>query len=92
MADGRDYKRAANAACFRTTLPLLSSAKQVTLCVAAINLSDKDDLKKLNAPFSVVVFDKNDFRALGGAAFRDTCFFHIGKDEFELISFECLFH
>lgn len=53
----------------------INSAKQVTLCVAAINLSDKLDLKKLNAPFSVVLFDEDDFRALGGAAFRNTCFF-----------------
>jgi hypothetical protein len=53
----------------------INSAKQVTLCVVAINLSDKLDLKKLNAPFSVVLFDEDDFRALGGAAFRNTCFF-----------------
>jgi len=44
------------------------------------NLSDKVDLKKLNASFSVVLFDKADFRALGGAAFRDTYFFrHLEK-------------
>jgi hypothetical protein len=53
----------------------ISSAKQVTLCVAAIYLSSEIDLKKLNASFSVVLFDKEDFRALGGAAFRNTCFF-----------------
>ena len=33
------------------------------------------DLKALGAPFSVVLFDAADFRALGGAAFRGTWFF-----------------
>jgi hypothetical protein len=52
----------------------------VTLCVAAINLSDKIDLEKLNALFNIVLFDSDDFRALGGAAFRDTYFFrHLEK-------------
>ena len=49
--------------------------RQVTLCVAAINLGDKIDLKALGAPFNIVLFDAADFRGLGGAAFRDTHFF-----------------
>jgi hypothetical protein len=53
----------------------INSAAQVTLCVAAINLSDEIALEKLNAPFNIVLFDKADFRALGGEAFRDTHFF-----------------
>jgi len=47
----------------------INSAKQVTLCVAAINLSSEIDLKKLNASFSVVLFDKADFRALAARRF-----------------------
>ena len=47
----------------------------MTLCVAAINLGGKLDLKALGAPFNIVLFDSADFRALGGAAFRDTYFF-----------------
>jgi hypothetical protein len=53
----------------------INSVKQVTLCVAAINVSDGIKLEKLNAPFNIVLFDSDDFRALGGAAFRDTYFF-----------------
>ena len=52
----------------------IHSARQVTLCVAAINLGG-NDLKALGAPFNIVLFDSADFRALGGAAFRDTYFF-----------------
>jgi hypothetical protein len=52
----------------------ISSARQVTLCIAALNYG-KVDLKALGAPFNVVLFDSADFRGLGGAAFRDTCFF-----------------
>jgi hypothetical protein len=56
----------------------IQSARQVTLCIAALNYG-KVDLKALGAPFNVVLFDSADFRALGGAAFRDTClcFFRI---------------
>ena len=57
----------------------INSVKQVTLCVAAINLSDKIELKKLDAPFNIVLFDGDDFRALGGAAFGDTYFFRYLK-------------
>jgi hypothetical protein len=57
----------------------INSVKQVTLCVAAINLSDKIELKKLDAPFNIVLFDGADFRALGGAAFGDTYFFRYLK-------------
>jgi hypothetical protein len=52
----------------------IQSARQVTLCIAALNYG-KVDLKALGAPFNVVLFDSADFRALGGAAFRDTWFF-----------------
>jgi hypothetical protein len=52
----------------------IQSARQVTLCIAALNYG-KVDLKALGAPFNVVLFDSTDFRGLGGAAFRDTCFF-----------------
>jgi hypothetical protein len=52
----------------------IQSARQVTLCIAALNCG-KVDLKVLGAPFNVVLFDSADFRGLGGAAFRDTCFF-----------------
>jgi hypothetical protein len=52
----------------------IQSARQVTLCIAALNCG-KVDLKALGAPFNVVLFDSADFRGLGGAAFRDTCFF-----------------
>jgi hypothetical protein len=52
----------------------IQSARQVTLCIAALNYG-KVDLKALGAPFNVVLFDSADFRGLGGAAFRDTCFF-----------------
>jgi hypothetical protein len=52
----------------------IQSARQVTLCVAALNYG-KVNLKALGAPFNVVLFDSADFRGLGGAAFRDTCFF-----------------
>ena len=52
----------------------IHSARQVTLCVTAINLGG-NDLKALGAPFNIVLFDSADFRALGGAAFRDTYFF-----------------
>ncbi len=53
----------------------IRSMRQVTLCVAAINLGVKIDLKALGAPFNIVLFDSADFRGLGGAAFRDTWFF-----------------
>jgi hypothetical protein len=52
----------------------IQSARQVTLCIAALNYG-KVDLKALGAPFNVVLFDSADFRGLGGAAFRDTSFF-----------------
>jgi hypothetical protein len=52
----------------------IQSARQVTLCIAALKCG-KVDLKVLDAPFNVVLFDSADFRGLGGAAFRDTCFF-----------------
>jgi hypothetical protein len=52
----------------------IQSARQVTLCIAALNCG-KVDLKVLGAPFNVVLFDSADFRGLGGAAFRDTWFF-----------------
>jgi hypothetical protein len=52
----------------------IQSARQVTLCIAALNYG-KVDLKALGAPFNVVLFDSADFRGLGGAAFRDTWFF-----------------
>jgi hypothetical protein len=52
----------------------IQSARQVTLCIAALNYG-KVDLKALGAPFNVVLFDSADFRRLGGAAFRDTWFF-----------------
>jgi hypothetical protein len=52
----------------------IQSARQVTLCIAALNCG-KVDLKALGAPFNVVLFDSADFRGLGGAAFRDTWFF-----------------
>jgi hypothetical protein len=52
----------------------INSARQVTLCIAALNYG-KVDLKALGAPFNVVLFDSADFRGLGGAAFRDTWFF-----------------
>jgi hypothetical protein len=52
----------------------IQSARQVTLCIAALNYG-KVDLKALGAPFNVVLFDSAAFRGLGGAAFRDTCFF-----------------
>ena len=53
----------------------IRSARQVTLCVMAVNFDSKIDLEALGAPFNVVLFDIADFRALGGAAFRDTRFF-----------------
>ena len=53
----------------------INSARQVTLCIAVINLDATIDLKTLGAPFNIVLFDSDDFRALGGAAFRDTRFF-----------------
>jgi hypothetical protein len=52
----------------------IQSARQVTLCIAALNYG-KVDLKALGAPFNVVLFDSADFRGLGGAAFRDTWLF-----------------
>jgi hypothetical protein len=52
----------------------IQSARQVTLCIAALNYG-KVDLKALGAPFNIVLFDSADFRGLGGAAFRDTWFF-----------------
>jgi hypothetical protein len=52
----------------------INSARQVTLCIAALNYG-KVDLKALGAPFNVVLFDSADFRGLGGAAFRDTWLF-----------------
>jgi hypothetical protein len=52
----------------------INVARQVTLCIAALNCG-KVDLKVLGAPFNVVLFDSADFRGLGGAAFRDTWFF-----------------
>jgi hypothetical protein len=52
----------------------INSARQVTLCIAALNYG-KVDLKALGAPFNVVLFDSADFRGLGGAAFRDTRLF-----------------
>ena len=58
----------------------IHSARQVTLCVAAINLGG-NDLKALGAPFNIVLFDSADFRAQGGAAFPDTQFF---RDMLEL--------
>jgi hypothetical protein len=57
----------------------INSCKQVTLCVAAINLSDEIALEKLNPPFNIVLFDGDDFRALGGAAFGDSYFFRYLK-------------
>ena len=53
----------------------IQSARQVTLCVAALNLGVKVNLKALGAPFNIVLFDSDDFRGLGGAAFRGTRFF-----------------
>jgi hypothetical protein len=52
----------------------IQSARQVTLCVAALNYGAVD-LKALGAPFNVVLFDSSDFRGLGGATFRDTRLF-----------------
>jgi hypothetical protein len=52
----------------------IQSARQVTLCIAALNYG-KIDLKALGAPFNVVLFDSSDFRGLGGAAFRDSRLF-----------------
>jgi hypothetical protein len=52
----------------------IQSARQVTLCIAALNYG-KVDLKALGAPFNVVLFDSADFRGLGGAPFRDTWLF-----------------
>jgi hypothetical protein len=57
----------------------INSFKQVTLCVAAINLSKGIKLKELGAPCNIVLFDGDDFRALGGAAFGDTLFFRYLK-------------
>jgi hypothetical protein len=48
---------------------------QVTLCISALQFGVRVDATKLNAPFSVVLFDKDEFVALGGAAFQDTRFF-----------------
>lgn len=52
----------------------LHSARQVTLCIAAINVGDVD-LAALGAPFNVVLFGAADLSALGGAPFRNTRFF-----------------
>jgi hypothetical protein len=52
----------------------IQSARQVTLCIAALDYG-KIDLKALGAPFNVVLFDSADFRGLGGATFRDTRLF-----------------
>jgi hypothetical protein len=52
----------------------IQSARQVTLCIAALNYGEID-LKALGAPFNVVLFDSADFRGLGGETFRDTRLF-----------------
>jgi hypothetical protein len=58
----------------------ISSADQVTLCINALQFGARVDASELTAPFSVVLFDESDFRALGGAAFANTWFFrHIAQ-------------
>jgi hypothetical protein len=52
----------------------IKNHKQVTLCINALQFGERVDATNLSAPFSVV-FDKDDFDALGGAAFKDTRFF-----------------
>jgi hypothetical protein len=53
----------------------IKNRNQVTLCINALQFGERVDATNLSAPFSVVLFDKDDFDALGGAAFKDTRFF-----------------
>lgn len=50
---------------------------QVTLCINALQFGERVNATKLSAPFGVVLFGKDDFDALGGAAFKDASFFQL---------------
>ena len=82
LADTHSLQTPADArAVFASTHVLRRAGiESVTLCIAAINKL-KLELETLDAPFNVVLFDSADFRAQGGAAFRDTHFF---RDMLEL--------
>jgi hypothetical protein len=48
---------------------------QVTLCINALQFGARVDASKLTPAFGVVLFDEEEFGALGGAAFANTRFF-----------------
>jgi hypothetical protein len=53
----------------------IKSRKQVTLCINALQFGVRVDATNLSAQYSVVLFDKDDFVALGGEALKNTRFF-----------------